>query len=176
MSHGPRQEKARRSVPARLSACFLFVDESRYTVNNSQVAFYSKGVPPPPRRMRLTKSREKSASIYATISSVCSKVRSSCQLMVIATSPGACPSLPALHIRLRVHLASSKEQSGEDKSCGNGDGEAISNLAQSNRAQTMLCGIRLAASRARTELSGSVLLSLFRSSERRSHPWTGSIK
>jgi hypothetical protein len=30
------------------------------------------------------------------------------------------------HIRLRVHLASSGEQSGEDKSCGNGDGEAIS--------------------------------------------------
>ena len=29
----------------------------------------------------------------ATINSVCSKVRSSCQLMVIATSPGACPSL-----------------------------------------------------------------------------------
>jgi hypothetical protein len=86
VSHGPRQEKARRSVPARLSACFLFVDESRYTVNNSQVAFYSKGVPPPPRRMRLTKSREKSASIYATISSVCSKVRSSCKLMAIATS------------------------------------------------------------------------------------------
>src|ERR1700730_18033883 len=76
------------------------------------------------------------------------------------------------HIRLRVHLASSREQSGEDKSCGNGDGEAISNLAQSNRAQTVLCGIRLAASRARTELSGSVL----RSSERRSDPWKGSIK
>jgi hypothetical protein len=50
------------------------------------------------------------------------------------------------------------------------------NIAQSNRAQTMLCGIRLATSRARTELSGSVLLSLFRSSERRSQPWTGSIK
>ena len=36
---------------------------------------------------------------YATISSVCSTVRSSCQLMMIETSRGACPSLDFENIR-----------------------------------------------------------------------------
>ena len=45
----------------------------------------------PTRRIRPT-SREKSATSYATINSVCSNVRSSCQLMTIDTSRGARPS------------------------------------------------------------------------------------